>query len=352
MESVESLSDRIRRQALPPLAAIAAAILILWALSHVLYMLLLGFAGVLLALFLRGLSDGLARFTKIPASLALALVILGLLGCMAAAVWLVAPGIGRQVDQLTETLPAALTQLGGWLDSYEWGRALREEVASAATELPGNASLTRAGGLASTLFGALGGYVAFLFVGLFLAVDPETYRRGLLRLVPCARRARADEVLSAGAHILRMWLFGKVVAMILVGILTWLGLMILDIPLAMTLAIAAAVLTFIPNLGPILAAVPALLLALLVGPQQVLYVAILYLGVQTLESYVVTPLIQQQAAKLPPALILLGQIAMALLAGSLGLILATPLVALTIVWVRMLYVEDALGDREANSEDS
>lgn len=218
------------------------------------------------------------------------------------------------------------------------------EISQATTDLPVRESLSRAGGLAATLFGALGGYVVFLFVGLFFAIDPGTYRRGLLCLVPRAKRRRAQEVLSAGAHILRMWLFGKVVAMFVVGILTWLGLIFLSIPLAMTLAVAAALLTFIPNLGPILAALPALLLALLKGPQDVLYVGILYVAVQAVETYVVTPLIQQRAGNLPPALILLGQITMALLAGSLGVILATPLVALTLVWVRMLYVEDFLGD--------
>lgn len=348
METDAPLFERIRRRALPPLGAIAAAILILWALSHVLYALLLGFAGLLLALFLRGISDGLSRWTKIPSKLALPLVLISVLGLMAAAIWFVAPGIGRQVDQLAESLPDALGRLGEWLDDYEWGRTLSAKVSSAASDLPVRQSLSRAGGLAATLFGALGGYVVFLFVGVFLAFDPATYRRGLLALVPHSKRDRAQEVLAAGAHILRMWLFGKVVAMILVGILTWLGLMFLGIPLAMTLAVAASVLTFIPNFGPILAAVPALLLALLQGPQEVLYVAILYVAVQTVESYIVTPLIQQQAAKLPPALILLGQITMATLAGSLGLILATPLVALAMVWVRMLYVEDFLGDHDAN----
>ncbi|MCB9540153.1 MAG: AI-2E family transporter [Myxococcales bacterium] len=348
MESAEPLAERIRRRALPPLVAVAAAILILWALSHVLAVLLLGFAGLLLALSLRGLSDGLSRLTKMPPKLALPLVILLLIGLIAAAIWFVAPGIGRQIDQLAETLPAALHRAGAWLDSYEWGRALREEVTRAVSDLPGRQSLSRAGGFAATLFGALGGYVVFLFVGLFLAFDPSTYRRGLLRLVPPARRERAGEVLAASAHVLRMWMFGKAVAMVLVGVLTWLGLTFLDIPLALTLAVAAALLTFIPNIGPILAAVPALLLALLTGPQQMLYVALLYVAVQSVESYIVTPLIQQQAAKLPPALVLLGQVAMGALAGSLGLILATPLVALTLTGVRMLYVEDFLGDDDGD----
>ena len=112
MESAEPLAERIRRRALPPLVAVAAAILILWALSHVLAVLLLGFAGLLLALSLRGLSDGLSRLTKMPPKLALPLVILLLIGLIAAAIWFVAPGIGRQIDQLAETLPAALHASG------------------------------------------------------------------------------------------------------------------------------------------------------------------------------------------------------------------------------------------------
>lgn len=121
-------------------------------------------------------------------------------------------------------------------------------------------------------------------------------------------------------------------------------------PLAFTLALIAGILNFVPYIGPLVSAVPAVLLALLQGPQVALYVALLYLGAQTIESYVLTPLVQQRAISLPPALTLSAQTLLGVLLGILGVVLATPLAAITLVVIRKLYVEDALGDKEADKK--
>ena len=114
--------------------------------------------------------------------------------------------------------------------------------------------------------------------------------------------------------------------------------------LALSLAILAALLTFIPNIGPILALVPAALLAMMHGPDKLIYVVSLYMGIQALESYVLTPLLQQQMIDLPPALIISMQILLGVLVGGLGIILATPLTAALLVLVKMVYIEDILQD--------
>jgi predicted PurR-regulated permease PerM len=190
----------------------------------------------------------------------------------------------------------------------------------------------------SKTLGSFGSAFVFVFVGLFTALDPDLYQRGILQLIPRARRARAREILGLIAHALQMWMVGKLASMAVVGIATWVGLALLKIPLALVLALLAAALTFVPNFGPVLSAVPAILLALLQGPTTALAVAGLYVGIQTVESYVLTPLVQKKTAALPPALTIAAQLLMSTLAGGLGLIVATPLTAAALVLVTEAYV--------------
>jgi predicted PurR-regulated permease PerM len=129
-----------------------------------------------------------------------------------------------------------------------------------------------------------------------------------------------------------------------IGVLTALGLWLLGVELALTLGLLAALLTFIPNLGPVLALVPAVLLALMHSPTRALYVTLLYLAIQTVESYVLTPLVQRRTVSLSPALTITAQVALGVLLGGLGLVLATPLTILLLVLIQMLYIEDTLGD--------
>ena len=126
---------------------------------------------------------------------------------------------------------------------------------------------------------------------------------------------------------------------------SWAGLRLLDIPLALVLGLIAGLLAFIPNIGPVLSAVPALLLAATQGWNTVFWVGAVYVGVQTLESYVITPLIQLEKVSLPPLLVIGFQMLFGVLFGILGLMLATPTSALTMTLTRDLYVEDWLERR-------
>jgi predicted PurR-regulated permease PerM len=108
----------------------------------------------------------------------------------------------------------------------------------------------------------------------------------------------------------------------------------------------AGLLSFIPNFGPIISALPALLLAFIASPITAVYVLGLYIGVQLIESNIVTPLIERETIELPPALTIASQLALAVLVGGLGLVLATPLLAVIMVLVQMVYVQDVLGDKE------
>jgi predicted PurR-regulated permease PerM len=190
------------------------------------------------------------------------------------------------------------------------------------------------------------GYV-IIFLAVFLALQPKVYRAGLVMLVPKTGRARAHEVLDCISSTLVKWVLGRLVSMSFVGVLTWLGLTLMGMPMGAVLGLFAGLVTFIPNIGPVVAMVPAVLLAFVHGgPQEALYVVGLYLVVQTLESSAVSPVVQQRLISMPPALILTGQLVIGSFTGLLGLTLATPIIAIIVVLVKMLYVQDALGDEE------
>jgi predicted PurR-regulated permease PerM len=202
--------------------------------------------------------------------------------------------------------------------------------------------LSGAAGVFSTTLGFLVDVVVVLFVGFYLAVQPDLYKNGFLRLVPHAGRIRTSEVLDEIALTLRWWLLGRTCAMVAIAVTTALGLWLLSVPLALILGILAGVLNFVPNIGPLISAVPALLLSLTQSPVLAAYVAALYVGIQFVESYLVTPLVQQHTVSMPPALTITAQVFMGVLFGGLGLLLATPLTAALLVAVHRLYVEDVL----------
>jgi len=324
--------------------------LLLWYAADVL---LLAFAGILLAIFLRGLSDWVSEVTPLSGGWSLAVVVLSLISILTIGIWLLAPGVADQVDELQKNLPQSARQLERHIEGYEWGRKVLAQVPNANELVPNKADvLARVTGVFSTTFGAIANFFIIIFIGLYVAAEPRLYTGGLIRLVPLNRRQRAREVLNEVGSTLRWWLIGKVASMIVVGVSTVVGLWLLDIPLALTLGLLAALLTFIPNVGPILSLVPAMLLALLQSPMQALYVALLYLGIQTVESYFLTPLMQKRTVSLPPALTIFAQVLFGVMVGSLGFVLATPLTAAALVLVKMLYIEDTLKDSfETDNDD-
>ena len=148
--------------------------------------------------------------------------------------------------------------------------------------------------------------------------------------------------------MLRRWLVGQSLLAACVALLTGAGLLLLGAPFPFALALLAGLMEFVPYVGPFLAAVPAILVGFAEGPQLALYIGLLFVGIQLTESYVLAPLVQHRAVHLPPAAILFAQVLMGAIVGALGVAVATPLAAAVMVAVSMLYVEDALGDKNAS----
>ena len=318
----------------------AAFLLAVWFVGKVLLVLI---AGVLAAIALSAFTDWLVAHGVTRRVVALLVLIAGVATLLGATGWLLAPEISQQIDELVQQLPQAWNTLLQNLQRWGWGRALAQPPpAQEQFAVVSNAT----GVFAATLHEiALLAIVGFL--GVYLTANPEPYRAGLLRLLPPERRRRAREVLEVIGAALQRWLLSRLFAMFVVGVCTALGLWLLEIQLALTLGLLSGLLTFIPYLGAIVSAFPAVLLALTHGWMPALWVVLLYLGIHIVEGYFVTPLIEQEAVWLPPGVSIAAQVILWTLAGVWGLALASPIAATVLVLVNMLYIEDHLGEAAA-----
>lgn len=325
-------------------ASLALVTLVLWSgFRFVAEVSLLVFGGVLLAILLRVPAEWLERRVPLlPPGVALAAVVTLLVALVIGVFVLFGVELASQAGRIVEDVTRATERIRSALEGSSWG--------SWVTKLPsGGGSLVAGSGmtLMSSVTSAIVSVAFVFFTGLYLASQPTLYRNGLLRLFPRDRAERAAEVVDAIGESLRWWLVGQLVAMTVVGVLTTIGLALLGAPFPVPLGLLAALLTFVPNVGPTIALVPAVLLAFLQGPSTALAVAALYLGVQTVESYGITPIVQQRTVYLPPALTIASQLLLWMLAGTPGLFVATPLTAATLVLVRELWIEDVLGEANA-----
>lgn len=311
--------------------------------------LLLIFAAALLAIFLRGLADILRRWVPLGDGWLVLIVAVLLVLIIAGAVTLLAPSVAEQVRSLRVEIPRSAQQAGEFLSRYTWGQTLLAQLPSiddVMAKIDAASILTRVGGFFSSTLGAVGNVFVTILLAIYMASEPRFYSEGLRKFFPINARPRAAEVIEAIYQTLRWWLIGKAASMIFIGLLTWIGLSILGVPLALTLGLIAGLLSFIPNFGPIISAIPALLLAFIDSPISAVYVLGLYGGVQLIESNVVTPIIERETVELAPALTIVFQLGLGALIGGLGLVLATPLLAVIVVVVKMVYFEDVLGDKQ------
>ncbi|ACB77169.1 AI-2E family transporter [Opitutus terrae] len=315
------------------LVALAA---VLWLIADAI---VVAFGGIVLASVLLSLSGPLSRKTHLGARWSLLIVVALMLVAVAALSWLFGNEIVTQFGELQRQLPEALHKVEQWLGQSPAGRMVVDSV----RQVGGNTeALSQAGAFVGSVFGAAANLLLVLFLGVYFAADPQLYRDGALRLVPPRRRPQLRRALDDAGVALRKWLVAQAIAMLAVGVLTGVALGLIGVPLALSLGVLAGLLEFVPVIGPIVAAVPGLLLAFSHGPNTVLYAALVYVAVQQIESNVITPLVQRWAVKLPPVLGLLAIVAFGLLLGVPGVIFAMPLAVVVMVLVKDLYVEDTL----------
>lgn len=323
-------------------ATLAGTYLLFFQLSQ---LFAVGFTAMLVAVAIDVPTSFVLSRVRVPRAVALILVtLLGLAFWTALGAW-IGPQVAAQFADLQQQVQTGLQNASDWLRANEpFSSALRMipsagEVAPEPGQIVYGTQQALVGG-----FGFLANLLIVLFVGFFLAANPARYEEGLLLLLPEAKRLSFRRLLAAIARALRWWLLARLLLMLFIGVLFGVGLWILDIPLKLPLAVLAALLNFIPYVGPVLAYVPILAVSLVGGIEDALSVTLLYVSIQLIESYLAEPLIEARTVTLPPALIILAQVLSVLWLGFVGVLLATPLLITAVVTVQVLYVKRVLGE--------
>lgn len=300
--------------------AIAAALIVL-----LIQPLLLIFAGLVVASMLDGGTRLIRRYLPIPRGLALLIVVLLVITFIGGVFYLTGVEIAAQAEQLRQTLEAQAARLSGWLS--ELG------VMPGAADLKGLAqqalgSVGRVTSFIGGAIGAIGSFFLVMVIGLFVAMEPRIYERGLQWMVPMQSRDQFAITLARMGRTMRILLAGRLLGMLFEGVLTWILLSIAGVPMALLLGILTGILAFIPNIGAFVSGVLMVSVGFSAGVEPGLWALAIYFGVQTFDGYVLLPLVARHTVDMPPALTVSSQILMSTLFGFLGLALADPLVAM------------------------
>lgn len=314
------------------LIATVVAVLALWAV-HGLVMVV--FAAVLIAILLDAAAGTIRRIAPVGQTIAVIVSIVLLLTLFIGTIAVIGSRTVAEITEVSAKIPAAINQLETWVDLGSIETWIAERVQSSA----GAASvLSGLSGMTSVVFSAASGLLLALAGGLFMAINPECYRDGFLQLLPTRFRPKGGETLTATGSALRSWLLGQLVSMLVVGTLTGVGLWLLGVPTAIGLGVIAGLLEFVPYVGPIASAVPAVLVAFADDPTTALWVLLLYFGIQQVEGALLIPLIQREAVNLPPAVTVFSVVAFGILFGPPGVLLAAPLTVVAAVLLRRLWI--------------
>lgn len=333
----DSSSDsRFIRRALIVIALTALALL-LWQLRT---MLVLLFGAVVMATVVRALADPLSRRLRVPEGISVLVSVLLIVGVLVGVGWLLGQQIAAQTQALTQTLPAAVDRVDQWLSGFGLAHPLATWLAGLHTS--GSALVSRFGSWLASAGNGVANFLIVLFGGIFLAAQPRFYRTGAIKLIPEASRGLVAQAMDESERALRLWLKGQLIAMAIIGLMTGVGLWLLGVQSWLVLGLLAGFFEFIPFAGPILSAIPAVLIALVQSPQLALWTTLMYVFIQHSEAYLIQPVIQQYAVDVPAVVLLFSLFAFAMLFGAIGVLFAAPLTVVSYVLVKRLYVVEAL----------
>lgn len=285
------------------------------------------FAGLLFAIVLHGVATWFTKRTRLPYGVTLATLVVLLLGASVASTLWFGPQLAAETNALVEQLAKSVHELTARFHDQPLAREL-----SAPKNLVPEAKSYTATALHAlgTSVAVVSGLVVVFFVGVYGAANPRAYVDAALALSPLEERPRVARALDDVGKNLTRWLLGRLVAMLFVGVTSGIVFAVLDIPLALILAVFAGLLTFVEYVGAVVSAIPPILLAFTKSPADALWVAVLFTVLHVVEGYVLTPLLAGATARVPPALILAAQVLMAALVGPLGLTFSTPLLVVAV----------------------
>ena len=327
---------------LPPVPQFTRYVLVVLALlalalfvGKIANVLLLVFAGIVFAAVIRAASTPLRRRTGMSDTWSVALVSFAFAVLLIGGTYL----FGKQVLTQTEEFWSAIQTASEKIQEKVGESPLASTVLENMKAATGEETVSTVAKGTFTAFGGIADLILVIFLAMYLAADPATYRNGVLLLLPKDARERVGEALDASGVALKKWLLGQLGAMIFVGVVTAIGLSIAGVPLAIPLGILSGVLDFVPVVGPFVAAIPGVLIAFAQGPQVALYAVLVYVAVQFIEGHLVIPLAQKWAVSMPPALALVAIVALGVVFGLPGVLFALPLTVVAMVMVKKLYVD-------------
>jgi len=342
-ETKEDLLPYLRR--LIVTIVVIALALLLWELKEVL---LLAFAAVLVSVALLGLTGFIRKVTRLGHKVALGLATLIAVAIVSLIIWLASPAFEEQLDSLL----MQVNQAWGQVQSVLTGVLAPEDAQQIVDTISGAINefwptlLTVAGGV----FNVLTTVIVVVFSGIFLAVDPDLYRRGLVLMFPRSWHNRIRKGIDETGKALRLWLRAQLLTMLAVGTLVGLGTAAIGLPAPLALGLIAGLTEFVPILGPIIGALPAVLVALGLDGSTLIWTIVLYIAVQQIEANLITPVLQRRIVSIPPVLLLLSFVALGSIFGAFGIVVAAPLSIAIFILVREFYVGDLLSERNQLAE--
>jgi predicted PurR-regulated permease PerM len=337
------------------LGSLAVSLYILWQIRAVLLLL---FAATILATALNQIVKLLQRF-GVKRGIAIGLSLATLLAIIVCSILLIVPPVSKQLQELVDLVPQGLEKLRTWseglqtiipnqlLDDIRSLKLLTQNFQQFAPRLFGNFFSLFSSSLAVVL-----NLLLVLILSIMLLTNPSPYRQGFIKLFPSFYRRRVDEILSKCESSLIAWVKATIFDMFIIGLVSGIGLWILQVPLPLTNGLLAGLLEFIPNLGPTLSVIPPMLLALLDAPWKAGAVLVLYLLIQQFEGNILVPIVMQKQVSLLPAVTLLSIVIFSIFFGFLGLFLSLPLTIVFQIWIKEVLVKDILNKWHGDEKDN
>jgi predicted PurR-regulated permease PerM len=313
---------------------------VVWVLWHLRDVLLLAFGSILVAVVLHAFSDVLVRYARVPERWGLTAATLIILVSFLALGVLFGAQIRLQLASIAERLPFALSNFTKELGLGDITSQLPQMLGMG----PGSGFISRVAGIGGTILGGLADFFLVVIAGIYIASNPRIYRRGLVKLFPVGQHERVESSLDATGQALKLWLVSQLIAMTAVGVLSAFAYWMIGLPSPIALGFIAGLADFIPFVGPLIGALPAILLAFTLDGSAVLWTILAVLVIQQIEGNVIFPMVEKRVVALPPALALFAIVAGGVLFGTLGLIFGFPLAVVTYVLVKKLYVRETLGE--------
>lgn len=316
------------------------AVIIVFIIFRTFNAFLLVLAASLIALFFSAVSGRIKMWTGLKDGVSLALTIALMVVVVGLFFWLVGAEAQNQYKEMQEAVPVIIDNAQSYLNKSDVGQKVSQYISDIENQ---KKVLPFLQNFFKSSFGVFGDLYIVVFLALFISISPFDYINGAVNLVPRRGKVKAKHLFTEIGFNLKKWIKGAIISGLSVFIMSAVGLLILGVDMWLILAISAGLLNVIPNFGPIIAMIPAVLVALLTSPTQALMVAGLYLTVQIIESNLITPNVQKKLLNTPPALLILFQVLMGTLTGGWGIVLAVPMLVIVITMVKHLYLDNNMG---------